>query len=79
MNIKDVLGLQPILTSKFGPMLAKFAQIIWYITLGMGAIGLLFLLVLLFKNPSGFIFGLVSWVFIMTLARVACEALANVK
>ena len=78
MTFKDILGLSPILTSKFGGLLKKFAQIIWYIALVLGVFGLVGLLgCLLSFNISGFIFGLATWVFCMALVRIACEALAN--
>ena len=80
MNFKEILGLNPILTGKIGNLLAKFAQIIWYIALVLGVIGLVALLgTLLSFNISAFIFGLASWIFYMALVRIACEALASLK
>ena len=80
MNFKELLTLKPLVTKKFGPLLAKFATIIWYVILGISALGLLLLLGRLFVlDISGFIVGAILLSIYVLLGRIACEALANLK
>jgi len=80
MKFKEILTLKPVLTTKFGGLLAKFATIIWYIVLVLAAVGLIGLLGrIIALDISGFIVGLVYWFVSVVLARIACEALASLK
>ena len=80
MKLKDLLSLKPVVSQKFVRMLSKFANIIWYVILGIGALGVLALLGRLFVfDLSGFILLALFLSIFVLLGRIACEALASLK